>query len=202
MKATIVLKRGNMAGLAKHLAKKYGGDPDFFTKVMGDEALADYDEETKKAIAARAHKMVTGHWPAQDEDRKKKKQVSWKGGPGSGFEGHAGIPGHLGGSQASTGGGQSNVYQPTRIPTFSEIERKFPANKGGLAYIVHGTFQNMRKGLNPVRAFLKAAENENYYGMRKDIVKDRKAARKVLAYYGVKISDEEDTKAFSDVESE
>jgi len=44
---------------------------------------------------------------AEDPDNKKKKQVSWKGGPGSGFEGHAGIPGHQGGSQASGGGGSA-----------------------------------------------------------------------------------------------
>lgn len=63
----IILKAGNMAGLAKHLSKKLGGDPHFFTKCVGDESVADYDTEVRNAICARAHKMVTGHYPAEDK---------------------------------------------------------------------------------------------------------------------------------------
>lgn len=65
MRFTIRLKRGNMAGLAKHLAKKYGGDPHFFTKVLGDETLAGYPDDVKKAIAAKAHKLAIGIWPGE-----------------------------------------------------------------------------------------------------------------------------------------
>jgi len=130
MKATIVLKKGNnMAGLAKHLAKKYGGDPDFFTKVVGDETLAGYDDDAKKAIAAKAHKLAIGRWPAEDPDNKKKKQVSWKGGPGSGFEGHAGIPGHQGGSQAEGGG---------HVTRAGGKRRKLPPGVGSSGIDVHG----------------------------------------------------------------
>lgn len=63
----IILKAGNMAGLAKHLSKKLGGDPHFFTKCVGDESVVDYDTEVRNAICARAHKMVTGHYPAEDK---------------------------------------------------------------------------------------------------------------------------------------
>jgi hypothetical protein len=66
-------KKGNMAGLAKHLAKKYGGDPNFFTKCMGAEEVSGYPEERRKPLCAKAHKLATGHWPSQDPDRKTKK---------------------------------------------------------------------------------------------------------------------------------
>ena len=66
MKLTIRFKkRGHMPGLAKHFAKKYGKDPHFFTKVLGDELLAGYDDDAKKAIAAKAHKLVEGIWPGE-----------------------------------------------------------------------------------------------------------------------------------------
>lgn len=55
--------RGHMPGLAKHLAKKLGGDPHFFSKCMDDPELAGYDEATRGAICARAHYLVTGIWP-------------------------------------------------------------------------------------------------------------------------------------------
>jgi hypothetical protein len=66
-------KRGHMPGLAKHLAKKYGGDPHFFTKCMGAEEISSYDEDAKKAICAKAHKLVTGIWPGQH----KKKELTF-----------------------------------------------------------------------------------------------------------------------------
>lgn len=55
--------RGNIEGLAKHFAHKYGGDPHLFTKIIGDETLAGYDEEARNSIAARAHYIDTGIWP-------------------------------------------------------------------------------------------------------------------------------------------
>lgn len=58
-------KAGNIDNLARHLASKYGGDPGFFTTCMGVEELADYDEETRKAICARVHQIVTGKWPSE-----------------------------------------------------------------------------------------------------------------------------------------
>lgn len=73
---TLKRGRGNMPGLAKHLAHKYGGDPHFFTKVVEDELLQGYDEEARNAIAARAHKLVVGHWPAEDKKFEKKKEAS------------------------------------------------------------------------------------------------------------------------------
>ena len=63
-------KRGNMAGLAKHLSHKIGGDPDFFTKCMGTEEVSGYGDDAKKAICAKAHKLAIGRWPSQDPDRK------------------------------------------------------------------------------------------------------------------------------------
>lgn len=56
-------KQGNMAGLAKHLAKKYGGDPGFFGKCVACDELKEYDEEARNAICAKAHKLVTGYSP-------------------------------------------------------------------------------------------------------------------------------------------
>ncbi len=51
--------------MAKHLAKKYGGDPGLFSKIMDAEELDGYDEEQKKAIAAKVHKLATGMWPGE-----------------------------------------------------------------------------------------------------------------------------------------
>lgn len=68
-KGIIVRKgRGNIAGLAKHLAKKYGGDPKFFTKCDACEELAGYDEEARHAICAKAHKLAVGKWPAEKKE--------------------------------------------------------------------------------------------------------------------------------------
>jgi hypothetical protein len=57
-----------MEGLADHLAKKIGGDPGFFTRCMGDESVAEYDEETRSAVCAKAHEMVVGKWPAEKKE--------------------------------------------------------------------------------------------------------------------------------------
>lgn len=59
----ITLKAGNIKGLAKHLSKKFGGDPHFFTKCAADEELAGYDETARKSICAEAHKAATGIYP-------------------------------------------------------------------------------------------------------------------------------------------
>lgn len=56
---------GNIFGLSKHLAHKYGGDPGFFSKCMGDEALQGYDHDARSAICARAHKIAIGIWPGE-----------------------------------------------------------------------------------------------------------------------------------------
>lgn len=55
-------KRGNIAGLAKHLSHKYE-EPGFFTKCMQDESIANYPPRIKKRICAMAHKIVVGIWP-------------------------------------------------------------------------------------------------------------------------------------------
>lgn len=72
----VSMKAGNMQGLAKHLAKKLGGDPHFFTKCAADESVASYDTEVRNAICARAHKLVTGRWPAEDTDKGKAKELN------------------------------------------------------------------------------------------------------------------------------
>lgn len=53
-----------MENLSRHLARRYGGDPHFFTKCTegGWEELAGYDEDARKAICAVAHRAVTGIW--------------------------------------------------------------------------------------------------------------------------------------------
>lgn len=62
----VSVKAGNIAALAQHLAKKYGGDPGYFSRsCMQSDELAEYDEETRAAICARAHKEATGIWPGE-----------------------------------------------------------------------------------------------------------------------------------------
>jgi hypothetical protein len=60
-----IVKAGNIAGLAKHLSHKLGGDPHFFTKCMACEEVADYPDDVKKRICADAHAIVTGIWPGE-----------------------------------------------------------------------------------------------------------------------------------------
>jgi len=72
---TIMEKAGNMPGLAKHLSHKIGGDPHFFTKCMGDDSISGYDDDVKKRICAKAHKLVVGKWPAEGMRSKKHMKV-------------------------------------------------------------------------------------------------------------------------------
>jgi len=65
MSKKVVFKRGNIAGLAKHLAKKYGGDPGFHTKCMGADELQGYSQDARAAICAKAHKLAVGIWPGE-----------------------------------------------------------------------------------------------------------------------------------------
>jgi len=64
-------KAGNIENLAKHMSKKYGGDPGFFTKCVGSSELSDYDQDKRAAICARAHKIAVGKWPAEKADVEK-----------------------------------------------------------------------------------------------------------------------------------
>jgi len=72
------LKRGNIMGLAEHLSKKFGGDPDYFTKCVVSEELTrprknkpPYTEEQRSAICAKAHKLALGYWPGEKPAKKK-----------------------------------------------------------------------------------------------------------------------------------
>lgn len=72
MKIIRLKKRGNIAGLAKHLAKKYGpADEGYFTRCMAAEEVANYPVETRKSVCARAHKEAIGIWPAESKKKKK-----------------------------------------------------------------------------------------------------------------------------------
>lgn len=74
MKKIIVFKkRGYMPGLAKHLAKKYGGDPGFFTKCMSAEEVQGYPEDVRKALCAKGHKLAIGKWPTEGMKKKEKR---------------------------------------------------------------------------------------------------------------------------------
>lgn len=76
MKIMIVLKAGNIKGLAKHLAKTYGPqDEGFFTRCAQAKELAKYPVESRNAICARAHKVQLGTWPG--EGHKKKKELTF-----------------------------------------------------------------------------------------------------------------------------
>lgn len=87
VEAILLKGRGNMPGLAKHLAHQIGGDPNFFTKCMGHESVAGYPEDVRAAICAKAHKMVTGIWPgahggadpnANEPPKSHKHMIKWK----------------------------------------------------------------------------------------------------------------------------
>jgi hypothetical protein len=97
--------RGNIAGLTKHLVKKYGGDPHLFTKVYASDELAGYDDDKRASIAAKVHYLATGIWPGAHAGANPNGNESAKGAPGSGNFGHAGRPGKRGGSAPHTGTG-------------------------------------------------------------------------------------------------
>ena len=127
VEAILLKGRGNMPGLAKHLAHQIGGDPHFFTRCMTHESVAGYDEDARAGICAKAHKLVVGKWPA--EGGHEKKQIKWrfvakKGGSGSGDFGHSGRPGQVGGSSGGHGGGG--------VPSDTE-SGKTDIGKGGMS---------------------------------------------------------------------
>ena len=65
-------KRGHMPGLAKKIAKDFGGDPHFWTKCMSHPLVVNrYDRETRSAVCAKAHKLATGIWPGEHGGKKK-----------------------------------------------------------------------------------------------------------------------------------
>jgi hypothetical protein len=105
-KLKIELKaQGNIRGLAKHLAKKYGpSDEGFFTRCMAAEELADYPHDNRAAICARAHKVQIGTWPGEKKKKMAKVKITLKGGAGSGHFSHGGRPGKVGGSSGGKGG--------------------------------------------------------------------------------------------------
>jgi hypothetical protein len=110
-------------------------------------------------------------------------QLRFKGGAGSGNFGHQGRPGEVGGSSS---GGSGIV-----VPSFGDIERRAGGNSG-IAYVVHGAIKGSKAGKDPAAAFVDSVENENYYGNRSDVVRDRKKAWKVFTDYmkgfGVKVN--------------
>jgi hypothetical protein len=70
------LKRGNIMGLAKHLAKKLHGDPGLFTKCMASDDLSGYPEDRRSAICARVHKIDTGKWPTEKKETKERQKFT------------------------------------------------------------------------------------------------------------------------------
>lgn len=156
---------GNMEGLAKHLADKLGGDPHFFDNCMGCEELKDYDEEARSGICADAHKMVTGHWPAQDKKEfhnTTKLTVGWKQneplailslkslrnkeGQGKGNWGHAGRPGEVGGSSpAGEGGGNSKRIVYVGGPTHDKVSAQVVAKLKAAGFKKYGVGTFIKK---------------------------------------------------------
>ena len=70
------LKRGNISGLAKHLAKKLHGDPGLFTKCMASDDLSGYPDDRRSAICARVHKIDTGKWPTEKKETKERQKFT------------------------------------------------------------------------------------------------------------------------------
>lgn len=73
--------------------------------------------------------------------------------------------------------------------SFNKILGVVGKSKEGVAYMIHKTIQGINSGVHPDKAFRDAAEDENYYGQRPDIVKDRKLAIDTLHKFGHKVSD-------------
>ncbi len=63
--AKIAAVTGNINKLAEHLANTYGEDPGFWHKCDASEELQEYDAETRAAICAKAHYIVTGIYPGE-----------------------------------------------------------------------------------------------------------------------------------------
>lgn len=148
VKADDKAKKGNIEGLAAHLAKTYGGDPGFMTACMEGTwpELAGYNKDQLGGLCAAAHKAITGIYPSEHPRKTtaEKKEVdvgamlqkvvavAIKGGPGSGNYGHSGRPGLVGGSGGEgggrIGGGEPGVgRQISRdIVTWRDVANKLP----------------------------------------------------------------------------
>ena len=70
---------------------------------------------------------------------------------------------------------------------WSEILRACGGNEG-IAYVVKGTLDGIADNKKPNDAFFDSVDNENFYGDRSDIVRDRKKAQDILSKtFGVKV---------------
>jgi hypothetical protein len=72
--------------------------------------------------------------------------------------------------------------------SFSFILSKVGRNNEGVAYIVYNTITKVEDGMDPQDAFITAAEDENFYGSRPDVVRFRKMASEALeGLFGIKV---------------
>lgn len=123
-----------------------------------------------------------------------------KGGEGSGNAGHAGRPGHQGGSapqgkrwhdtygheadqrqlaqhvhEGAVRGMQNAAKLALHKPSFAALTTQLGE---GLAYIVHNALRDVvNNQSNPTQAFIDSVENENYYGKGTKIVAGRNKAK-------------------------
>jgi len=63
--------------------------------------------------------------------------------------------------------------------SYNDLKKKFPKNEGQIE-IYRKTIENLNNGLTPDNAFSEAAEDENFYGDRPDIVVERNAVSEQL----------------------
>jgi len=126
-----------------------------------------------------------------------------KGGPGSGHKGHRGIPGIQGGSLPDDEP-SSNPHGGPTVADMAEIQGggktlyhtdfvKLPGSNEGIAYVVDGALRGTRNGGDAAQAFIDSVEDQNFYGNKPEIVKQRNKALDIfkdqLKRLGVKFDD-------------
>lgn len=92
------------------------------------------------------------------------------------------LPGQHDQADHAGGGGGSDA-----APKWSESQKAAGGNEGH-AYVIHGTREGISEGKSPQQAFVDSAEDQNFYGDRPDIVREREQiAEKLEANFGIKV---------------
>jgi len=75
------------------------------------------------------------------------------------------------------------IHKPTYTKLLSLVGRSEKGHpREGWADVINDFIDNMNSGMDPQKAFIEACDNQNFYGDRSDIVKERKGISGVIQY--------------------
>jgi hypothetical protein len=74
-------------------------------------------------------------------------------------------------------------------PSFDQLAKMYGPRREGLAYLHDDFIKNMKRGEDPQKAFENASDNQNFYGSRPEIVKERtQVSRLIEKVHNIKVN--------------